>query len=250
MTYTIYHIPGVKIGCTANLEVRMKWQGFTEWQILEEHTDIYIASDRELELQKQYGYKVDDRPYWKSRERLMKAVQVSKETKNEWLSKVDWKAREEKINQKEKWDKVKSSPNYINLDRRSIGLKSQKNRIKPLLQYDLDGNFIKEWNMSSRAMKNTPYPNARFAAQKRSKSKTMYGFKWKYKESDIIEKKIEKFENKSFKKVIQKDLDGNVIKIWDNQTQAAKSLGCTTTLINRVCNGLAKTAKGYKWERI
>ena len=65
MKYYIYHIPGIKIGCTAHLETRMNRQQFTNWEILEIHEDIYVASDREIELQKEYGYPVDAKPYWK-----------------------------------------------------------------------------------------------------------------------------------------------------------------------------------------
>jgi hypothetical protein len=64
--YYIYHIKGEKIGCTINLKKRTKSQGFNNYEILEEHTDIYIASEREIELQKQWGYKVDTKPYWKT----------------------------------------------------------------------------------------------------------------------------------------------------------------------------------------
>ena len=64
--YIIYHIAGIKIGVTSNLIKRMSDQGFTEWEILEEHTDIYEVSDREIELQKQYGLPVDAVPYWQS----------------------------------------------------------------------------------------------------------------------------------------------------------------------------------------
>jgi len=65
-TYYIYHITGIKIGCTSDLQKRMADQGFTSWNILEEHTDIYLASDREIELQKEYGLPVDKSPYWLS----------------------------------------------------------------------------------------------------------------------------------------------------------------------------------------
>ena len=65
--YYIYHIPGVKIGCTDKPKRRIQYrQGYTEWEILETHEDIYVASDREIELQKEYGYPVDIAPYWKS----------------------------------------------------------------------------------------------------------------------------------------------------------------------------------------
>lgn len=64
--YYIYHIKGVKIGCTDNVERRMEQQGFTDYEILEEHFNIFEASKREIYLQKKYGYKVDNIPYYKS----------------------------------------------------------------------------------------------------------------------------------------------------------------------------------------
>jgi hypothetical protein len=66
MTYYIYHIEGVKIGCTMNPTKRPKRQGCPNPIILEEHDDVYIASDREMQLQREYGYKVDTRPYWQT----------------------------------------------------------------------------------------------------------------------------------------------------------------------------------------
>ena len=63
MTYYIYHIPGIKIGCTNQLEKRMSDQGFTEWEILETHDDGWLAGDREQELQKEYGLPVDTSHY-------------------------------------------------------------------------------------------------------------------------------------------------------------------------------------------
>jgi hypothetical protein len=70
--YQIYHIKGVKIGCTTNPNYRVKSQGFLQYEIIEVHEDVYKASDREIELQKEYGYPVDTIPYWKSREMRIK----------------------------------------------------------------------------------------------------------------------------------------------------------------------------------
>ena len=53
--YYIYHIPGVKIGCSTNPNDRVKRQGYTEFKILESHKDIQIAAKREIELRNQYG---------------------------------------------------------------------------------------------------------------------------------------------------------------------------------------------------
>ena len=60
MKYTIYHIPGVKIGCSKRIENRIKEQKFNEYEILEVHTDINTASLREKELNIQYGYQWDN----------------------------------------------------------------------------------------------------------------------------------------------------------------------------------------------
>ena len=61
--YYIYHIIGKKIGCSKNPNYRIKRQGYTEFEILEQYENIDIASKRELELQEQYGYKIDNTLY-------------------------------------------------------------------------------------------------------------------------------------------------------------------------------------------
>jgi len=64
--YYIYHIPGKKIGVTRNLNNRVTlMQGYkeTEYEVLEQSEDINYISDREIELQKSYGYKVDLKKY-------------------------------------------------------------------------------------------------------------------------------------------------------------------------------------------
>ena len=59
--YYIYHVPGVKVGCTTRPKERIvKEQGFTNYQILESYDDITIASAREIELQKKMGYGRDN----------------------------------------------------------------------------------------------------------------------------------------------------------------------------------------------
>ena len=64
--YKIYHIPGKKIGVTRNLNKRVtEQQGYApdEYEVLEQSEDINYISDREIELQKSYGYKVDRQSY-------------------------------------------------------------------------------------------------------------------------------------------------------------------------------------------
>ena len=64
--YYLYHIPGKKIGVTRNLNNRVTlMQGYkpSEYEVLDQSDDIDYISDKEIELQKSYGYKVDRKKY-------------------------------------------------------------------------------------------------------------------------------------------------------------------------------------------
>ena len=64
--YYLYHIPGKKIGVTCNLNRRVTLtQGYTadEYEVLDQSDDIDYISEKEIELQKSYGYKVDRKKY-------------------------------------------------------------------------------------------------------------------------------------------------------------------------------------------
>jgi len=64
--YYLYHIPGKKIGVTRNLNTRVTlMQGYkeNEYEVLDQSEDIDYISDKEIELQKSYGYKVDRKLY-------------------------------------------------------------------------------------------------------------------------------------------------------------------------------------------
>ena len=64
--YYLYHIPGKKIGVTRNLNKRVTLiQGYKEgeYEVLDQSEDIDYISDKEIELQKSYGYRVDRKKY-------------------------------------------------------------------------------------------------------------------------------------------------------------------------------------------
>jgi NTP pyrophosphatase (non-canonical NTP hydrolase) len=64
--YYLYHIPGKKIGVTRNLNKRVtETQGYkpNEYEVLDHSEDISYISNREIELQKSYGYRVDQKLY-------------------------------------------------------------------------------------------------------------------------------------------------------------------------------------------
>ena len=64
--YYLYHIPGKKIGVTRDLNTRVTLiQGYgpSEYEVLDQSGDIDYISNKEIELQKSYGYKVDRKLY-------------------------------------------------------------------------------------------------------------------------------------------------------------------------------------------
>ena len=66
MTYAIYHIPGKKIGVTNNVKYRVEeQQGYNEdeYEILVMSDDIDYVSYKEIDLQRKYGYRVDEKLY-------------------------------------------------------------------------------------------------------------------------------------------------------------------------------------------
>ena len=80
--YYLYHIPGKKIGVTRDLNTRVTLiQGYkeNEYEVLEQSDDIDYISDREIELQKSYGYK-RDRTLYKNLFKLNMKVNPTEQT--------------------------------------------------------------------------------------------------------------------------------------------------------------------------
>lgn len=57
-------------------------------------------------------------------------------------------------------------------------------------------------------------------------------------------------KNPKAKKVKQFDLNGNLIKIWESQIEARKTLKIANGDISKCCNGKRKTAGGFIWKYI
>ena len=53
--------------------------------------------------------------------------------------------------------------------------------------------------------------------------------------------------NTNCKKVLQLDLDGNLIKEWESFCEINRQKGYDTGLLVKVCKGVKQTAYGYRW---
>jgi len=83
MKYYLYHIPGRKIGVTKSLARRVEQQqGYdpSEYEIIEESDDIDYISNREIELQKLYGYRVDETLYKNLNQNRSMRINITEQT--------------------------------------------------------------------------------------------------------------------------------------------------------------------------
>ena len=81
--YYLYHIPSKKIGVTRDLKCRVEeQQGYdsSEYDILMETEDIDLISEKEIMLQKAFGYKVDKIPYNKLNCNKKMKINVTEQT--------------------------------------------------------------------------------------------------------------------------------------------------------------------------
>lgn len=122
-------------------------------------------------------------------------------------------------------------------------------KVRPVLKYDLNGNFIKEYKSISEAAidNNTIVSNISLCCQGGAKSAKK--LIWRYKTSDDIPIKIEKREPgvNDKKAVLQYSLDGTFIKEFETIRLACKETGSRDTSIIMCCKGKLNTHNNYTW---
>ena len=124
----------------------------------------------------------------------------------------------------------------------------RKNYKQGVRQYDLDGNFIKEFQSIMDAERETSISNVNISATCKGKRGQMQagGYMWKY--SGEGADKIEPYEKIKFKPVSKIDpLTNIVLETFNSVLEASQKLGISERGIYRVCKGDRKTTGGYKW---
>jgi hypothetical protein len=169
--YYIYHIKGKKIGCTQSLEYRLKRQHCNDYEILETHTDIMVASERELQLQKEYGYLVDTVPYYQSYKLCDKLTFESRSKGGKTAGKIVGN----------KWGKINGKKNLESGHWARISKLSAETRKKTIIQYNKSGDFIAEWESATVAESELKIGRTNIIACLKCKTTSAGGYVWKYK---------------------------------------------------------------------
>jgi hypothetical protein len=116
---------------------------------------------------------------------------------------------------------------------------------KRVYQYNLLGKLISEYESISKAASDNNLILTDISKCCHAKQNTHGGFFWSF------EKDKNKFEkDKRNRKVIQFDMNGNLIRKWDSVGQAALSLKLKSAIISRICNGdlISKNGTYFRYE--
>lgn len=179
--FIVYEIIGVKVGLSKHVEKRVKNQGFTEYRVVEICETEEEGSERERYWQKKLGYPVDLTSY----KTFMASTQNPKAKAKRVASFLQTTTNSETYQAFLK-EKVKCMHNEEVNEKRKQSFKTSNARIqasincsKPILQFDTQGNFIREWPSIMEARKTLLIDNIPSCLKGRLKTAGKYV--WKYK---------------------------------------------------------------------
>ena len=122
-----------------------------------------------------------------------------------------------------------------------------------VLQYDLQGNFLKQYSSTDEVCKLFRVSKSGLSLACTGKNKTLLDYQWKYKSSNRKIDKIQKYtkQNKPIKTshggINQYDKQGNFIAYYPTALAAKRATGINNANIGLCCKGERKSAGGFIW---
>lgn len=120
-------------------------------------------------------------------------------------------------------------------------------RNKGVLQYDLDGNFIKEYESARKASVDTGVNYSCICMCCNNKSQSAGRFLWKFKGSDKKIKRPDKINNR-FVNVLRYDLKGNYLGTYKSIADAARQTKCSENGIFNCCHNKQLRTGNSQWK--
>lgn len=128
----------------------------------------------------------------------------------------------------------------------------------PIIQFDLKGNYIKEWDSTRKAAKGLNVKPTNISSVISKKSLTCGGYIFCKKKdyengtfdiNNILNKITYNKEHHHLSvQICQFDLNNNLIKEWNSITEAATLLNMKKCTISAVLTGRQKTSGGFIWK--
>jgi hypothetical protein len=116
-------------------------------------------------------------------------------------------------------------------------------------QYDLDGNFIKEFESTGLASQAIGINASTIGKCALGKRPTCGGFKWKYTSDAKIKAKGLLPKGYNGTQIQQFDLNGNLIATYVSIQEASRITGFNAPNLGRALKGIYKTYKGFVWKK-
>lgn len=120
---------------------------------------------------------------------------------------------------------------------------------KPVVQYDVSGNYVNEYLSCAHASIETGIGRHNIGDCANGITKQSGGFQWRYKD-ECKNLKITPYKRAPShrrKKIVQLDLDGNLIRVFDSVIEASKETGTVRTGISSCLTGKNSKSGGYQW---
>jgi group I intron endonuclease len=130
-------------------------------------------------------------------------------------------------------------------ERISHRIKVIKNKHNPIYQYDLEGNFIREWETAKKAAETLKLSNGTLSTIIGNFNKTLGGFRFTRQKYESLPSTI-KWKNIK-KPVEQYSLEGNFIHEFSSAKEAAKYIGGFTQNITACCREEKPSAYKFIW---
>ena len=123
---------------------------------------------------------------------------------------------------------------------------------KPVYQYSLNGQFIKEYSSCDKASRELNFDASSISKVCRGEVQTCKGFIFKYtKEEKVTIKPRKKYKRNHrmwhAKYVYQYTQDGEFIKEYSSCEEAATEVGSDRSSVSKACRGIYKTHRGFVW---
>lgn len=121
--------------------------------------------------------------------------------------------------------------------------KIAKGKSKKIIQYNLNGSIVREWESATVAARTLGYAQSaiNWCCLKKPKYNTCMGFIWRFAGDKDV-------KYKNGKSIIKYDCNGNFIEEYINIASAAKENNICITSITNCLKGRSKTAGGFKWK--
>lgn len=124
------------------------------------------------------------------------------------------------------------------------GVCCSTNAVK-VCQYDLNGNFIKEYSSIAEATRiNKGVYDSSIRACCRGKRSSAGGYIWKFTNEET---KIKKGKINKDKEIFQYSLDGKFIRSYKNAVEASSHVNISSVLIHRACQNLTGSSGNFQW---